>query len=160
MNRLFGNTIHLVRAVVFVLIQVILFNKLTLFDVARPFPYVLVILFLPIRFTRWQGLLAAEELTGLAVWGHVGLADPADITRFTKLKSLLLGFAHTDKVQKLRILAHQYGSSLVAGHGCADLTDSSIEPLNLIVISQNMFLKLPLYHDYHRENQTCLNTWS
>ena len=59
MNRTFGNTIYVLRAVLLVGIQVILFNKLTLFDIARPFPYLLAILYLPIRMPRWQGLLFA-----------------------------------------------------------------------------------------------------
>lgn len=59
MNRTFGNTVHLLRAVLLVAIQVILFNKLTLFDIARPFPYLLVLLYLPIRMPRWQGLVLA-----------------------------------------------------------------------------------------------------
>lgn len=59
MNRIFGNTLHLLRAIIFILVQVILFNKLTLFDIARPYPYLIVILYLPIRMPRWQGLLSA-----------------------------------------------------------------------------------------------------
>lgn len=50
---------HLLRAIIFILVQVILFNKLTLFDIARPFPYLIVILYLPIRLPRWQGLFSA-----------------------------------------------------------------------------------------------------
>jgi cell shape-determining protein MreD len=59
LNRIFGNTVHLLRALIFILVQVILFNKLTLFDIARPFPYLIVILYLPIRLPRWQGLITA-----------------------------------------------------------------------------------------------------
>ena len=50
---------YLLRAVLFILVQVVLFNKLTLFDIARPFPYLIVILYLPIRIQKWQGLIAA-----------------------------------------------------------------------------------------------------
>lgn len=59
MNQLFGNSVYLLRAILFILVQVVLFNKLTLFDIARPFPYLVVILYLPIRVPRWQGLAAA-----------------------------------------------------------------------------------------------------
>ncbi|MFY0672865.1 MAG: rod shape-determining protein MreD [Bacteroidia bacterium] len=62
MNRLFGNSVHLLRALLFIMVQIILFNKLTLFDIARPFPYLIVILYLPIRLQRWQGLLAAFSI--------------------------------------------------------------------------------------------------
>lgn len=62
MNQLFGNIAFLVRAAVLVVFQVLLFNNLTLFDISRPFPYVLAILYLPIRMPRWQGLLLAFVL--------------------------------------------------------------------------------------------------
>jgi len=49
-----------------ILLQVVLFEDLTLFDVARPFPYIIAILYLSIRLTRWQGLLASFAL-GLVI---------------------------------------------------------------------------------------------
>ena len=62
MNRLFGNISFLLWAVLLVVLQVVLFNNLTLFDISRPFPYILAILYLPIRMPRWQGVLLAFAL--------------------------------------------------------------------------------------------------
>lgn len=59
MNSLISNIKSLARVALLILLQVVLFNELTLFDVARPFPYLLAIIYMPIRMQRWQGLLAA-----------------------------------------------------------------------------------------------------
>lgn len=62
MNRIFGNIAFLARALILVVLQVVLFNNLTLFDISRPFPYILAILYLPIRMSRWQGILLSFVL--------------------------------------------------------------------------------------------------
>ena len=38
-------------------VQILLFNELTLFDISRPFPYIMAILLLPIKLPKWQGLV-------------------------------------------------------------------------------------------------------
>ncbi|MBI1183698.1 rod shape-determining protein MreD [bacterium] len=50
------------RAILLVVVQVILFDRLTLFDISRPFPYVLALILLPIRMPKWQGLIIAFVL--------------------------------------------------------------------------------------------------
>lgn len=59
MNSLLRNSIIWFRALLLLLVQILLFDRLTLFDISRPFPYVFIILLLPIRLPKWQGLLAA-----------------------------------------------------------------------------------------------------
>lgn len=59
MNLSFLNIPFLVRVLVVVLLQALFFNNLTLFNIAKPFFYILLILYLPIMTTRWLSLVIA-----------------------------------------------------------------------------------------------------
>jgi rod shape-determining protein MreD len=54
------------QAIVLLLLQLALFDHITLFDVSRPFPYVFALAMLPMKMARWQTLLIAFSM-GLLV---------------------------------------------------------------------------------------------
>lgn len=66
MNKSFVIIRFVLRIVAFLAAQILLFNDLSLFDLARPFIYLAPLMMLPIRVVRWQGLLLAFSI-GLTV---------------------------------------------------------------------------------------------
>ena len=66
MNRLLYIGRYLLRVLAILFLQVFVFGELALFDEARPFIYLIPILYLPLRITRWQGMLLAFAI-GLVV---------------------------------------------------------------------------------------------
>lgn len=63
MNNIISNS---VKVILLILLQVLVFNHINFLGYIDPYPYVMLILFLPIRYEQWQ-ILILSFLIGLGI---------------------------------------------------------------------------------------------